>query len=93
MWKQEIMDTKDSFADAFSLPKDVISNATLLNMVGGSDIFLENYKGIISYTCHEIMIKGCNCKICICGNCLSIKYYTCDDMKISGQINEIKIIR
>ena len=57
MWKQEIMDTKESFADAFSLP------------------------------------KGCNYKICICGNCLTIKYYTYEDMKISGQINEIKIIR
>ena len=33
MWKQEIMDAKENFADAFMLPKDLIMNATLLHMV------------------------------------------------------------
>ena len=93
MWKQEIMDTKERFADAFMLPKDLIMNATLLHMVGGSDIYLENFRGILSYTCHEIIIKGHDCKLSICGDCLTIVYYSNDDMKISGQIHEVKVSR
>ena len=93
MWKQEIMDTKERFADAFMLPKDVVMNATLFHMVGASDVYLENFKGILSYTCHEIIVKGHDCKLCICGNCLTIAYYSNEDMKISGQIEEVKISR
>ena len=93
MWKQEIMDTKERFADAFMLPKDLIMNATLLHMVGGSDIYLENFRGILSYTNHEIIIKGYDCKLSICGDCLTIVYYSNEDMKISGQIYEVKVLR
>lgn len=93
MWKQEIADIKERFADAFELPKDMVMNATLLHMIGKSDIFLENFKGIISYTSHEILIKGHECKICICGQKLLIAYYSNEDMKISGQIQEVRLIR
>lgn len=93
MWKQEVMDAKERFADAFSLPKDMLINATLLHMVGNSDVFLENFKGILSYTCHEIVVKGHNCRFYIAGNCLTIEYYSNEDMKISGQIQEVKVMR
>lgn len=93
MWKEEINGIGERFAEAYSLPKDVVVNATLLHMIGKTDIYLENFKGIISYTCHEVLIKGHDCKYCICGNCLTIAYYSNEDMKISGQIQEVKIIR
>ena len=65
MWKEEINGIGQRFAEAYSIPKDVIANATLLHVVGMSEIFLENFKGIISYTCHEILVKGHDCKYCI----------------------------
>jgi len=93
MWKPEIMDTKERFADAFGLPKDVVTDATLFHIVGSSDVFLENFKGIVSFTCQQIIVKGHDCKYCISGNCLTIAYYSNEDMKISGQIREVKIMR
>ena len=48
MWKEEINGIGQRFAEAYSIPKDVIANATLLHVVGMSEIFLENFKGIIS---------------------------------------------
>lgn len=93
MWKPEIMDTKERIADAFGLPKDVVTDATLFHMIGSSDVFLENFKGILSFTCHEIIVKGHDCKFCISGDCLNIAYYSNEDMKISGQIREVKIMR
>ena len=48
MWKQEFVDAKERFAEAFMLPKDLVMNATLFHMIGDRDIYLENYKGILS---------------------------------------------
>lgn len=93
MWKEEIKGIGERFADAYSIPKDVVLNATLLHVIGKSELYLENFRGIISYTCHEIIIKGHDCKYCIRGNCLMIAYYSNEDMKISGQIEEINMIR
>lgn len=90
--KQEIISAGEQFAESFSLPKDMVVNATLLHMIGKSDIFVENFKGIISYTCHEILIKGHTTKFCIIGERLIIEYYSNEDMKISGCIKEVKVI-
>ena len=66
---------------------------SLIHMIGKSDVFVENFKGIISYTCHEIIVKGYGIKFCVCGENLLIEHYCNDDMKISGQINEVRVIR
>lgn len=89
--KQDILSASEKFADAFSLPKDMIANATLIHMVGKSDVFVENFKGIISYSCNEIVIKGQETKYSIIGERMTIKYYSNEDMKISGYIKEICI--
>lgn len=91
-FRQDIMSAGERFADTFSLPKDMVINATLLHMVGKSDVFVENFKGIISYTCNEILIKGHRMKFCISGERLVIEYYSEEDMKISGRIKEVKVI-
>lgn len=93
MRKEERKGIGERFAEAYSIPKDVIVNATLLHVIGKSEIFLENFKGIISYTCHEILVKGYDCKYYICGKDLVIVYYSNEDMKISGLIREVHIIR
>ncbi len=93
VFKQDIQSAGERFADAFSLPKDMVVNATLFHMVGGSELFVENFKGIISYTCHNIVIKGNHVKYCISGDCLLIDHYSNEDMKISGRIKEVKVIR
>lgn len=93
VFRQDMISAGERFADAFSLPKDMVVNATLIHMIGKSDMFVENFKGIISYTCHEIIVKGYGIKFCVCGEHLLIEHYCNDDMKISGQINEVRVIR
>jgi sporulation protein YqfC len=82
----------ESFADTFLLPKDMVVGATLFHMIGNSNLIIENFKGIISYTCDEILIKGNNIKYSVSGQNLIIEYYSGDDMKISGQINQVKVM-
>jgi sporulation protein YqfC len=91
-FKHDLISAGESFADTFLLPKDMVVSATLFHMIGSSNLIIENFKGIISYTCDEILIKGNNIRYHVTGENLTIEYYSLDDMKISGQINQVKII-
>jgi sporulation protein YqfC len=82
----------ESFADIFMLPKDMVVGATLFHMIGSTNIIVENFKGIILYNSDEILIKGNNIKYRISGENLSIEYYSSDDMKISGRINQLNVV-
>ncbi len=93
MKKAEKLSISERFADTFALPKDLIANETLIHMIGNKDLYIENYKGILAYSCCEIVIKGYCCKILICGRSLSIAYYSDEDMKVSGIIQEVKIMK
>lgn len=92
MWNEKILTAKENFADAFSLPKDMVVNATLVHIIGKHDIYIENYIGLISYTNKCIEVKGHSNKVCVTGDCLAIEYFGEDDMKIKGRICEIKLL-
>ena len=93
IFRQDMISAGGRFADAFSLPKDMVVNATLFHMIGDSELIVENFKGIVSYTCQNILIKGNHVKYCVSGECLMIEHFSNEDMKISGHIKEIKVIR
>ncbi len=76
--------------DLFKLPKDLILGNLILTASGQSEIYVENYRSIIEYTSGLVKIQGKNCKVSISGKTLFIEYYTSDEMKIIGQIGEIK---
>ena len=40
----------ESIADAWGVPKEVIMNIPKLTIEGASEIYIENHKGILSYT-------------------------------------------
>ena len=75
--------------ESLKLPKDSILGASIVTLTGNTDAFVENYRGIIEYTGDLILLQGKTCKIKICGKRLCIDYYTNEDMKISGLIEQI----
>ncbi|MDE6895844.1 MAG: YabP/YqfC family sporulation protein, partial [Lachnospiraceae bacterium] len=48
------------------------------------------YRGIIEYTEKRIRLQTKTCQMTLCGEHLHIDYYTEDEMKISGEIGEIR---
>ncbi|MBS7339980.1 MAG: YabP/YqfC family sporulation protein [Lachnospiraceae bacterium] len=66
--------------------------ASIVTVTGNSEAFVENYRGIIEYTSQVILLQGKTCRIEICGKRLSIVYYTNEDMKISGWIDQIRYL-
>lgn len=80
----------ENVADTLKIPKDLLLGAAILTVTGQCEAYVENYNGIIEYTDKKIRLQTKTCRIEICGNDLKIIYYTNDEMKITGQIEEIK---
>ncbi len=79
-------------SDMSGMPKDVTLGAPILTVTGQMELLVENYRGILEYTECMIRIQTRIGQIRILGKRLTIEYYTCDEMKITGKIVEIKYI-
>ena len=90
MEETQIRSKRERMAESLKLPKDSVLGASIVTITGNRDVFVEKYKGIIEYTDCRIMLQGKNCKIEICGKRLNILYYTNEDMKISGWIENVR---
>lgn len=81
---------KEVVVESLKLPKDTLLGDCIISITGNSEIFVENYKGILSYCEEQIVLQGKQTKIEINGKRLTIVYYTNDDMKICGKITGIR---
>lgn len=80
---------KDSVIRAFDLPADLAYGSVLLSVTGQNEILIENYRGILEYKDDHIRIQAKDCRILIVGKRLQVEYYTNDEMKIKGFIEQI----
>ena len=87
MEKEQI---KKKLASAASMPKDVIMGASVVTVLGMSEVCIENYSGITEYTDTLVRIRTKHGQIQLKGSCLEIEFYTNDEMKITGSINLIE---
>lgn len=71
-------------------PRDVLTGVPILTSMGGDELTVENFRGIIEYTeclirfqskCGQYKISGCG---------LTIEYYSENEMKIKGRITAIQ---
>lgn len=92
MRKASINKKKESIVESLKLPKDVCLGAMRVTLTGNSEAWIENYRGILEYSEHAILLQGKTCQVCFEGNRLSIDYYTNEDMKISGCISQVKYL-
>ena len=83
---------KELMVESLKLPKDSMLGASIVTVTGNSEVFVENYKGILEYSGEMILLQGKNCKIELTGKKLNIVYYTNEDMKISGRINAVRYL-
>ena len=78
----------ESIADAWGVPKEVIMNIPKLTIAGASEIYIENHKGILSYTDTEIRVSTPMGIVRVFG--LSIDRIRLEDILISGQFKQIE---
>lgn len=83
---------KEFLVESLKLPKDICYGALKVSMTGNREAWIENYRGILEYTEHAILLQGKTCQVCFEGTGLSIDYYTNEDMKISGNITSVRYL-
>lgn len=91
MRKQSILpsELKESVARAFDIPADLAYGSVLLSATGQNELLIENYRGILEYKDGHIRIQAKGCRILIIGKRLKVEYYTNEEMKIKGFIEQI----
>jgi len=80
---------KDSMVRAFELPTDLFYGSVLLSVTGQNEVLIENYRGILEYREDHVRIQAKDCRILLVGKHLEIEYYTNDEMKVKGLIEQI----
>lgn len=83
-------DLKSKISEAANMPKDILAGLPVIKVWGNSEIYIENFKGIIEYLDTIIRIQTKIGKVVITGKCMQIEYYTNEDMKITGIIFSIE---
>jgi len=78
--------------ETLQLPKDVCLGTMRVTLTGNTEAWIENYKGLLEYSENTVLLQGKNCQVCFEGASLTIDYYTNEDMKISGFIQNIRYL-
>lgn len=89
---QEKLRKKAKLLESLQLPRDVCMGALRVTLTGNTEAWVENYRGLLEYTEETILLQGRNCQACFEGRGLSIDYYTNEDMKISGCIQNVRYL-
>ena len=83
---------REKVSEATRIPKDVSMGMSIIRIMGQNELYIENYRGILEYsdTCLRVLTK--NGQIRIWGCKLEIAYYTNDEMKIVGILEQLHFI-
>lgn len=76
-------------ADLLEIPGDLVLDLPKITIVGRSDLYIENHKGIIEYSTERLRINLSRGFIEIQGENLEIKALLPDEMRIKGEIRRI----
>lgn len=74
------------------LPADGVVGVPKVELVGEGELFLENYKGILSYGREEIHVDGGAWVLRIQGRELEIKAMRAKELRIVGWVSRLELV-
>ena len=80
---------KTSLTQALEIPREVLADVSVMNIVGKSEIDIENYKSILEYGRDRITVNTTGYMIFIEGKKLELNYVTTDSVNIKGDISSV----
>ncbi|MGN0515261.1 MAG: YabP/YqfC family sporulation protein [Lachnospiraceae bacterium] len=78
-----------SISRTLHLPEDVVKKYSIINILGNHTMVIENFKAIMEYRSDYIKIKAKDKIISVYGTKIIIEYYNTEEIKISGNMNQI----
>ena len=79
-------------AEGFDLPGDVVAGLPRVELLGDRELYLENYKGILSYGKEELHVDGGAWVLRISGRDLEIKAMRERELRIFGWVSKLEIL-
>lgn len=77
-------------AEIFDLPADVIAGLPHVEVIGDREFFMEQHKGILSYSSEEIAINGDKLIVRVHGTGLALVSMTGEALRIKGTISRVE---
>lgn len=73
-------------AELFDLPVDLVTGLPHVEVLGNQQFYMENHRGIISYSGEEIAISGSGMIVRVKGKGLVLVSMTAEALRIQGEI-------
>ena len=80
-------------AELFDLPADVVAGLPHVEVIGNREFFMEQHRGILSYSGEEIAINGENLIIRVHGEGLALVSMTGEALRIKGEISRVEWVK
>lgn len=77
-------------AELFDLPVDLVTGVPHVEVLGNRQFYMENHRGIISYSDREIAISGSGMILQVRGAELVLVSMTAQALRIQGEIERIE---
>ena len=81
-----------AMADLLEIPRDLVLDIPKITLIGRSELYLENHRGIIEYSSSRLRINLSRGFLEIQGENLEIKALLPDEIKIEGDISTCKFV-
>lgn len=81
-----------SITGALDLPKELVFNLPGIIMTSNEEIYIENYRGIVSYSENEIQLNTSKMPIKISGSRLGISRIAAEEITVRGKIKSLEFL-
>jgi sporulation protein YqfC len=85
-------EVKRSIAAALALPKEIVLNLPLISLIGGEELIIENYKGVVEYTDERIRVNTNAGILKIEGRKMILKQITSENISVTGSIIRLEFM-
>lgn len=83
---------RNLMVDYLSLPSDVLLELPRLTMIGNFHLYIENHKGLETYSETELKVKTTNGYVQILGSSFVLKQMLPEEILLEGEIEEVKYL-
>ena len=77
-------------AEQFDLPADLVAGLPHVELMGNRQFYMENHRGILSYSGEEIAVNGEKLIVKVCGSNLELVSMTGEALRIRGTIDRVE---
>ena len=77
-------------AEVFDLPADLAGQVPHVELLGNRNFYMENHRGILSYSGEEIAVNGEGIVIKVVGTGLELESMTTTALRIRGTIDRVE---